>query len=188
MPPPTSTTAEQFYRCPWNIDSDIPPVPSRPDSAEGFYRISGFSSEPVEQVIEVHDDDDDVEDDMPTARPVLPTPKASEFNQVNAAPSSPDVEEAPTEIVVDYDAGYARKQQKAALSNFDRTELWLLAQRSYLKGVDESDNGALQTIAETVDEETDEPEDQEQAISESQKKGGALFPHSANSSAQATSV
>ncbi|OAQ96037.1 hypothetical protein LLEC1_01550 [Akanthomyces lecanii] len=170
MPPPTSTTAEQFYRCPWNIDSDIPPVPSRPDSAEGFYRISGFSSEPVEQVIEVHDDDDDEEDDMPTARPILPTPKASEFNQSNAAPSSPDVEDAPTEIVVDYDPGYARKQEKAALSNFDRTELWLLAQRSYLKGVDESDSGALQTIAETVQEETDEPEDQKQAILESQKK------------------
>ncbi|OAA80624.1 Methyltransferase type 11 [Akanthomyces lecanii RCEF 1005] len=170
MQPPTSTTAEQFYRCPWNIDSDIPPVPSRPDSAEGFYRISGFSSEPVEQVIEIHDDEDDVEDDMPTARPVLPTPKASEFNQAIAAPSSPDVEDAPTEIVVDYNPGYARKQQKAALSNFDRTELWLLAQRSYLKGVDESDDGALQTIAETVDEETDEPGNQEQAILESQKK------------------
>lgn len=169
MPPPTSTTAEQFYRCPWNIDSDIPPVPSRPDSAEGFYRISGFSSEPVEQVIEVNDDDD-VEDDMPTARPVFPTPKASEFNRVDAAPSSPDVEEHPTEIVVDCDASYARKQEKAALSNFDRTGLWLLAQRSYLKGVDESDNGALQTIAETVGEETEEPEDREQAISESQKK------------------
>lgn len=168
MPPPTSTTAEQFYRCPWNIDSEVPPVPSRPDSAEGFYRISGFSSEPVEQVIEIHDSDDDVEDDMPTARPILPTPKASEFNQVIATPPSPDVEEAPTEIVVDCDADYARKQQKAALSNFDRTELWLLAQRTYLKGVDETDNGALQTIAEDVDEEG--PETKAQEASDSQKK------------------
>ncbi|OAA42909.1 Methyltransferase type 11 [Beauveria brongniartii RCEF 3172] len=168
MPPPTSTTAEQFYRCPWNTDSDIPPVPSRPDSVEGFYRISGLSSEPVEQVIEIHEDDDEVEDDMPTARPILPTPKASEFNKVDVAPPSPDVEEIPTEIVVDYDAGYARKQQKAALSNFDRTELWLLAQRSYLKGVDETDNGALQTIAEDVD--VEEPESQEKVASESEKK------------------
>lgn len=170
MPPPTSTTAEQFYRCPWNIDSDIPPVPSRPDSAEGFYRISGFSSEPVEQVIEVHDDGDDDEDDMPTARPILPTPKASEFNKVHVAPPSPDVEVVPTEIVVDCDPAYARKQQKAALSNFDRTELWLLAQRSYLKGVDTTDNGALQTIAEDVDEEPEGPENQENVTSESQKK------------------
>ncbi|KAJ3496200.1 hypothetical protein NLG97_g2833 [Lecanicillium saksenae] len=169
MAPPTSTTAEQFYRCPWNIDSEVPPVPSRPDSAEGFYRISGFSSEPVEQVIEIHATEDDVEDDMPTARPILPTPKASEFNQVNVAPPSPDAEEVPTEIVVDYDPGYARKQQKAALSNFDRTELWLMAQRSYLKGVDEADTGALQTIAEDVDEE-EGPEEKTQDAAESQKK------------------
>ncbi|KAJ6783905.1 hypothetical protein PWT90_03772 [Aphanocladium album] len=169
MAPPTSTTAEQFYRCPWNIDSEVPPVPSRPDSAEGFYRVSGFSSEPVEQVIEIHDTEDDVEDDMPTARPIIPTPKASEFNQVNVAPPSPDVEEVPTEIVVDYDPGYARKQQKAALSNFDRTELWLLAQRSYLKGVDEADSGALQTIAEDIDAE-EEPEEKAQETSDSQKK------------------
>ncbi|TQV95797.1 verprolin [Cordyceps javanica] len=168
MLPPTSTTAEQFYRCPWNVDPEVPPVPSRPDSAEGFYRISGYSSEPVEQVIEVHANEDDEEDDMPTARPILPTPKASEFNKADATPPSPDVEEAPTEIVVDYDPSYARKQQKAALSNFDRTELWLLAQRSYLKGVDETDNGALQTIAEDVDAE--EPEHQDKMVSESLKK------------------
>ncbi|OAA64933.1 Methyltransferase type 11 [Cordyceps fumosorosea ARSEF 2679] len=170
MAPPTSTTAEQFYRCPWNLDSDIPPVPSRPDSAEGFYRLHGCSSEPVEQFVEIHDDNDGVEDDMPTARPILPTPKASEFNKADVAPSSPDVEEAPvpTEIVADYDAGYARKQQKAALSNFDRTELWLLAQRSYLKGVDETDNRALQTIAEDIDTDTEEPEEKENE--ESQKK------------------
>lgn len=165
MAPPTSTTAEQFYRCPWNIESEVPPVPSRPDSAEGFYRISGFSSEPVEQVIEVHETEDD-EDDMPTARPIIPTPKASEFNKHVVEPTSPEVEETPTEIVVDYDPGYARKQQKAALSNFDRTELWLMAQRSYLKGVDETENDALQTIAEDVDEE----ETREKPASDSQKK------------------
>lgn len=166
MPPPTSTTAEQFYRCPWNTDAEeIPPVPSRPDSAEGFYRISGFLSEPVEQIIEIHADDDDVEDDMPTARPIIPTPKASDFNKCDLEPASPETEEIATEIVIDYDPGYARKQQKAALSNLDRTELWLLAQRSYLKGVDEPDADALQTIAEDIDEE--EPEENEQT---SQKK------------------
>ncbi|EGX90457.1 Methyltransferase type 11 [Cordyceps militaris CM01] len=168
MPPPTSTTAEQFYRCPWNVPSEVPPVPSRPDSAEGFYRISGFSSEPVEHIIEVPYGDDDDDDDMPTARPIIPTPKASVFNKAPVTASSPDVEEAPTEIVIDYDPAYARKQQKAALSNLDRTEHWLLAQRSYLKGVDEPDNGALQTIAEDID--TEEPEEQDKATSESQKK------------------
>lgn len=169
MPPPTSTTAEQFYRCPWNIDYVAPPVPSRPDSAEGFYRISGSgpSSEVVEQVIEVQLDDEDDEDDMPTARPVIPTPKASDFNQCDATPPSPDVEDAPLEIIVDYDPGYARKQQKSALSNFDRTELWLMAQRSYLKGVDESGDGALQTIAEDEDE---EPGEGEPAVQAPQKK------------------
>lgn len=151
--PPTSTTAEQFYRCPWNtMDASVPPVPKRPDSAEGFYREATISSSsPVEQVIEYVRDD--LSDDMPTARPIIA--QQTEEATVEVQPSSPEREDAPTEIVVDYDPTYAKKQQEEALSHLDRTELWLLAQRSYLSGVTgESEVGAaLKTIEEDLDEE-----------------------------------
>ena len=152
MPPPTSTTAEQFYRCPWNTDTSVPPVPQRPNSAEDFYRSVDLSSEPVEQTIEVPEEAE-LSDDMPTARPVLPHQDSDESGET-IKPTSPQVEEAPTEIVVTYDPDYARKQQKVALSHLDRTELWLLAQRAYLKGVDHTVNEvALKTIEESPEEE-----------------------------------
>lgn len=177
MPPPTSTTAEQFYRCPWNIDLSVPPLPKRPDSAEGFYRSVNISSAPVEQVIEVQDDDDDVTDGMPTARPVIQHQDSNDSGETikTPAPSSPTkvAEEAPVEIVVDYDPDYARKQQKEALSHLDRTELWLMAQRAYLKGVDDDadgDNAALKTIEEAPEEEEEEVRPEPEPASESLPK------------------
>ncbi|XP_044724869.1 methyltransferase domain-containing protein [Hirsutella rhossiliensis] len=113
--PPTSTTAEQFYRCPWNSEVPGQPASQRPDPAEDFYRSFDLSSAPVERVVE-HKDSDSSEETI-------------------KSPSSPRVQDAPTEIVIDYDPDYARKQQKVALSNLDRTELWLLAQRAYLTGI-----------------------------------------------------
>ncbi|KAM0448974.1 hypothetical protein ACHAO4_007930 [Trichoderma viride] len=152
---PTTTTAEQFYRCPWNADSPpVPPVPQR-DEAEDFYRsLSLTSSAPVEHIVEVRASQIIDEDDMPTARPIIHMPTNDEPSEAMKSPSSPDVEAIPTEIVEDYDPSYARKQQLEALSNLDRTELWLVAQRVYLKGVDTvEDNGALETIEEDLDEE-----------------------------------
>ncbi|KAL6898135.1 band 7 family domain-containing protein [Trichoderma evansii] len=154
---PTTTTAEQFYRCPWNADSSpVPPVPQR-DEAEEFYRsVSLTSSAPVEHIVEVRADLS-IEDDMPTARPIIHVPTNDEPSEAMKSPSSPDVEAIPTEIVEDYDPSYARKQQLEALSNLDRTELWLMAQRVYLKGVDTvEDNGALETIEEDLDEEDED--------------------------------
>ncbi|TWU77899.1 hypothetical protein ED733_004804 [Metarhizium rileyi] len=164
MPPPTSTTAEQFYRCPWNVDTSVPPLPKRPDSAEGFYRAAGISSEPVEQVIQIKDDDDDMTEGMPTARLLVPQQDPNNTGEATAkTPPSPNklVEEVPIEIVVDYDPEYARKQQQEALSNLDRTELWLLAQRAYLKGVDKNNHYvAPRAIAELPkQEEAEEEED-----------------------------
>lgn len=158
MAPPTSTTAEQFYRCPWNMNTTAPPVPAVPqrqDSAEEFYR-SVISTTPVERVIEVTDNV--MSDDMPTARPIFEH-KASD--ETIKAPTSPEAEDIPTEIVLDYDGNYARKQQEEALSNLDRTELWLLAQRAYLKVVDDKDDkDGLETITESAeeDEESDKAE------------------------------
>lgn len=154
---PTTTTAEQFYRCPWNAaSSPVPPVPQR-DEAEEFYRsVSLTSSAPVEHIVEVRADQS-IEDDMPTARPIIHMPTNDEPSEAIKSPSSPDVEAIPTEIVEDYDPSYARKQQLEALSNLDRTELWLMAQRVYLKGVDTvEDNGALETIEEDLDEEDED--------------------------------
>ncbi|RGP79112.1 hypothetical protein FLONG3_2794 [Fusarium longipes] len=159
MAPPTSTTAEQFYRCPWNADTSAPPVPKRKDFVEDFYRNVRFTPAPtepiVEQVVELKEEDD-FSDDMPTARPVFEHKTAPSTVESADAPASPQAEDAPTEIVVDYDPDYARKQQKEALSHFDRTELWLVAQRSYLRGVQDDtseDDGGLNTIAEEAEEE-----------------------------------
>lgn len=163
MAPPTSATAEQFYRCPWNMDPSVPPVPKRPDSAEGFYRdLAISSSAPVEQTVEVPDDI--FSDDMPTARPVIEHSASESSNRISKAPAprSPNAEDAPTEIVVDYDPKYARKQQQEALSNLDRTEMWLLAQRSYLKAFDDGvEDGALETIVEAPEAESPRKENAE---------------------------
>ncbi|KAL7785579.1 hypothetical protein V8C37DRAFT_393790 [Trichoderma ceciliae] len=167
--PPTSTTAEQFYRCPWNINNtSVPPVPQR-DEAEDFYRsVRLTSSAPVEHIVEVQADQS-VEDDLPTARPIIHVETNTQPNETVKSPSSPDAEVIPTEIVEDYDPSYARKQQQEALSNLDRTELWLVAQRAYLKGVDDAgDNGALETIEEDLDEEDEEEQTKLEAKIESE--------------------
>ncbi|KHN95294.1 Methyltransferase type 11 [Metarhizium album ARSEF 1941] len=168
MPPPTSTTAEQFYRCPWNVNSSVPPLPKRPDSAEAFYRGVSLSSEPVEQVIQVQDDDDMTEG-MPTARLVIPRQESNESRETTAKV----VEETPVEIIVDYDPDYARKQQKEALSNLDRTELWLMAQRAYLKGVEGGldNNAALKTIEELPGEDGEENDEKSKPESEPEQGG-----------------
>ncbi|KAF6822688.1 methyltransferase domain-containing protein [Colletotrichum plurivorum] len=158
--PPTSTTAEQFYRCPWNADASVPPVPIAPmkfaviEPAEQFYRDPAPGSPAiVEQVVEFEEVPD--EDDMPTARPIIPT-VASASSVTLAEPVSPDAEDAPTEIITVYDPEYARKQQEVALSNLDRTEMWLLAQHAYLKPVEieeaQKDGGNnLDTIPEAAE-------------------------------------
>ncbi|KAE9570277.1 hypothetical protein CGMCC3_g13580 [Colletotrichum fructicola] len=174
MMPPTSTTAEQFYRCPWNMNASIPPLPiAQPrlianesdESVEQFYRNSLPSPNLiVEQVVEVRNEVPD-EDDMPTAKPIVPMIFSTTSNTL-AEPASPELDDAPTEIVTVYDPEYARKQQEVALSNLDRTEMWLMAQRAYLKPVEaesdgEDNNKNLDTIPEVVDEDAEnlpEPE------------------------------
>ncbi|KAG5980516.1 hypothetical protein E4U55_003931 [Claviceps digitariae] len=168
LPPPTSTTAEQFYRCPWNLQTSIPPVPKRPHSSDNFCQGISFSSDPIEQVIEqvieVRDDaDDDFMDGMSTARPTVQHPDSNESSNALKAPVSLDVDEAdeaPTEIIVDYDPDYIRKQQQVALANLGRTELWLLAQRAYLKGV----HGEQNSAAPKTDKECSDDDDQHEIV------------------------
>ncbi|MBE3112789.1 MAG: hypothetical protein IMZ46_20135, partial [Acidobacteria bacterium] len=180
LAPPTSTTAEQFYKAPWNSDDAPamplpPPPPRRPQQQQAATQIT--SSLPVEHIVDAHARDE--EDDPATARRLVKTPATatqSSFShectlveqtievtstasdegnpptsrRIPLTPTAPTSEvpvvvadteptngedDAPKEIVVDYDPEYARKQQGIALSNLDRTELWLMAQNAYLSGV-----------------------------------------------------
>lgn len=148
MPPPTSTTAEQFYRTPWSMGAapPMPPPPPPPPVDRPLYMRTGhFSSSPVEQVVEMLATIK--EEDVPTARRIEQEPitakrvpltksTASDSGDEAHSPKSPRFEEVvPAEIVIDYDPEYAHKQQEVALSHFGRTELWLMAQTAYLKGV-----------------------------------------------------
>ncbi|KAH8893707.1 hypothetical protein GQ53DRAFT_793283 [Thozetella sp. PMI_491] len=150
--PPTSTTAEEFYKTPWsNNHASLPPPPPRP---------LPITTDPQSAIVErVFELPLKRVDDLPTAfkiqetpitavkvpytpgtaRMVPPTPRSARMvpptpGSARMEPGSPLVA---TEIVEEYDPNYAQKQVQDALSHFDRTELWLMAQRSYLGGVAE---------------------------------------------------
>ncbi|KAI1817983.1 methyltransferase domain-containing protein [Poronia punctata] len=148
--PPTSTTAEQFYRLPWLEQAAPvpPPLPSRQ-----YHAHATSPSAPVEHVVEIRGT---MSDGMPTARPTIveqiveartaipEDPVTARRVERRSAPTSPTsgadslsaLEELEaTEIVTVYDPEYARKQQEVALSNLGRTELWLMAQKAYLRGI-----------------------------------------------------
>ncbi|KAG0648146.1 hypothetical protein D0Z07_5805 [Hyphodiscus hymeniophilus] len=115
--PPSSTTAEHFYKTPW-------------------------SSAPVERIIEVPET---MSDGIPTARPnfktqssdltVRPEPRREDSDDtITGHQASSPVEEdiVADEILGGYETGYARKLEDVAITNLDRTGLWLTAQSSYL--------------------------------------------------------
>lgn len=147
VPAPTSTTAEQFYRVQWNMNNAPPmPPPSPPAQNQWvFNKANGnFSDSPVEQVVEMRGP---VTDEVLTAKrveepvtairipPTHPSPILEQSEESIRSPMSPKDENAVTEIVVDYDPEYARKQKEISSSHIDRTESWLKAQFAYLRGV-----------------------------------------------------
>ncbi|GAW18841.1 hypothetical protein ANO14919_083230 [Xylariales sp. No.14919] len=192
--PPTSTTAEQFYRCPWQ--EAAPSVPARPRQ----YIHTTTSSAPVERVIEIRGT---MSDGMPTARPIIREQVIVAKDTLPEAPltarrierrspvTSPIAAAQPTspsedylvatEIVTVYDPEYARKQQAAALSHLDRTELWLMAQKAYLQGVNveeeaQSDSGSeQQTIEIHTGDEAKEAETVSDESPVTQKKKAVRF-------------
>lgn len=182
--PPTSTTAEQFYRTPWSM-ADAPAMPAVP--AQNPWPLSGdLPSLPVEQVVEVLDTikEEDaltaVRVQSPvTARKVPPTPTAADAQPI-FSPQSPRDEHAVTEIIVDYDPDYARKQQEVTASNVDRTELWLKAQFAYLRGVGfepsepAADIGPEPALAKIVEEPEDEVAQVDRAPTPPPKDGEQL--------------
>lgn len=146
IPPPTSTTAEQFYRVPWNLNNAPPMPPPLKEPERPLHMAHGsFSSSPVEQVVEMLEPIK--EENIPTARRVeepitakrIPPCEASNASEADEEDvfslSSPKEEDHVAEIVVDYDPNYVRKQQEIAVSHLDRTEVWLRAQFSYMRGV-----------------------------------------------------
>ncbi|KAI0379734.1 hypothetical protein F5Y04DRAFT_271792 [Hypomontagnella monticulosa] len=194
--PPTSTTAEQFYRFPWNEPAPqvptlptVPVLPPPPPRPERFAAVP-YPSAPVEQVLEVRGT---MSDGIPTARQAV-------FEQIVEArvnlteevvtarriepsvpePSSPYGDITATEIVTTYDPEYVKKQQEEALSNLDRTEMWLMAQKAYLKGIVPEDEvkSEVEAEPETQDVHVEEPKAKEpepEVASPAQKKKTVRF-------------
>lgn len=118
--PPSSTTAESFYKTPWTDNS-----------------------QPIEQIIEVPEMSETMSDGMSTARPLtaqllVDTVSRPELRQTNSDETVRQVDYhqeedvVPDEIVVNFEAGYARKLEDVANSNLDRTGMWLVAQCNFL--------------------------------------------------------
>lgn len=108
--PPSSTTAENFYNCPWNRD----PCAT------------------VERVVEY--DDDDTEG-PPTARQ-LPIKSVVEEQHRSYFEGSPELERVI--IGKDYDEGYENAIRMGAENSLDRTSLWLADQTSYMAALRET--------------------------------------------------
>lgn len=108
--PPSSTTAENFYKCPWNSDP----------------------RHTVEQVVEF--DDADTEG-PPTARQP-PMKSANREHLESELEKSPLAEVA--DQTKDYDEDYEKTIQIVADNSLDRTSLWLAAQNSYMAALRET--------------------------------------------------
>lgn len=110
--PPSSTTAEQFYRCPWNREAPTT----------------------VEQVVEV---DDDNTDGPPTARQIPPRP-VEEFPSPESRSSGDVHQVAIIPPFNDHDDNYEQAIQDIAEKSLDRTSVWLAAQTSYMASLRET--------------------------------------------------
>lgn len=108
--PPSSTTAENFYNCPWNQDPRAT----------------------VEQVVEF--DDNDTEG-PPTAR--QPQPKSAKSIGDHFYLGNSPVAEIVDETK-DYDEDYEKTIQLVANNSLDRTSLWLADQTSYMAALRET--------------------------------------------------
>ncbi|KXJ88249.1 hypothetical protein Micbo1qcDRAFT_166906 [Microdochium bolleyi] len=178
--PPTSTTAEQFYRCPWTEVSSAPPPPPVPAFVQQQHIRPAMVIPPppprpsnitiplppppplpktTEQLVEVRST---ISDGMPTARPTIleqvvvahdmttagepitarriPEWIEASISSETLVDQQSSAAEDITEIVTTYDPQYTKKLQDEALSNLDRTELWLMAQKVYLQGVQPVDD------------------------------------------------
>jgi SAM-dependent methyltransferase len=119
--PPSSTTAEHFYKTPW-------------------------SSIPVERFVVIPEVSETISDGLPTARPIPISqdststirPELRHENSddtitgVQLSQSPVEEEIVPDEILTDYATNYAENLKDVAVVNLDRTGMWLQAQASFL--------------------------------------------------------
>ena len=108
--PPSSTVAEQFYKCPWK--TDLPTT--------------------VSHVVEI---DDDFSNGPPTARQLPLTSQAEAFLKDDGA-ALPDLGQPGS--MEEYDSDYEREIQLIAENSLDRTSGWLAAQSSYMAALREA--------------------------------------------------
>ncbi|KAL2118949.1 hypothetical protein VTJ04DRAFT_5908 [Mycothermus thermophilus] len=137
--PPTSTTAENFYKVPWNRPADrIPPPPPRP------LHLDDQPSAIVERVIEIpakETSGDNVEETpapITAIRVPLMSPKETDVAGSETAVEEPTTPVDVNEIIAEYESrhdGSGVPQLFRSLSHLDRTARWLAAQRAYLQGV-----------------------------------------------------
>ena len=100
--PPSTTTAEYFYNCPWSTNPQAT----------------------VEQILEI---DDHSTEGPPTARQMPFLPPVQE----HATPPTAILPQIGTPIS-DCNEDYEKEIQKAAENSLDRTSVWLAAQSSYM--------------------------------------------------------
>jgi SAM-dependent methyltransferase len=135
----TSGTAERFYRPPWEQERQDNTAAQSGERESFFYRRWFTSTSPVEQVIEVPVESED--DDQPTAKAL----KTAIQVEPRLGPRSPNSPRSPgegleaIEIILEADPEQAREQQVLALSQLDRMETWLAAQRAYLPSISGED-------------------------------------------------
>lgn len=111
QPPPSSTTAEQFYNCPWNRDPQAT----------------------VEHVVEF--DDNDTEG-PPTAKQ-LPLKTVNAEQARSYFDRSPEMETR-ADSPKNYDEDYMKAIQLVAENSLDRTSVWLAHQTSYMAALRET--------------------------------------------------
>ena len=107
--PPSSTTAENFYNCPWNQ----------------------ARSDPVEQTVEVVDDDNT--EGPPTARQVPLPSTATTLTAIRASPRL-----GADEAMQLHNEEYHQALQDSAENSLDRTSNWLAEQTSYMSALRET--------------------------------------------------
>lgn len=106
--PPSTTTAEYFYNCPWSMNPQAT----------------------VEQILEI---DDHSTEGPPTARQM---PFLSSVDE-HGAPPTVIVPQVATPVN-NCDEDYEKEIQKAAENSLDRTSVWLAAQSSYMAALRET--------------------------------------------------
>lgn len=111
--PPSSTTAEKFYSCPWNQNPEIT----------------------VERIIEIDDNDTD---GPPTARQI-PFKEIDPRQLKAGVEAEAEVEEiSVTKPADEYDEHYMGGMQLTAETTLDRTSVWLAAQTTYMSALREA--------------------------------------------------